>query len=157
MSEKNKQFIAYITSQYSCPTITSIMKLAYLIDLISVKRNKKQISSFTYKRHLYGPFDQRIYSYIDKLIEEGVLIPLLEYSKDGKEYIIYKYNEDAENISFDKLKEKEKELIDEVLEELQGLGPRVLTEIAYKTSPMKKIGAKIGNNKGIDQILDLSS
>jgi len=76
------------------------------------------------------------------------------FSQTGDEYIIYLFNEKKE-FAFDKLSNNEKDIINEVLEGLRGYGAKALVELAYKTKPMKKIGAKIGNNKGLNQKLDL--
>jgi uncharacterized phage-associated protein len=58
--------------------------------------------------------------------------------------------------SFDKLNTEEKEIINEVIEAFKGYGAKSLTKFTYKTKPMKKLGAKVGNNKGLNQKLDLS-
>ena len=36
-----------------------------------------------------------------------------------------------------------------------GLGAKALTQIAYKTKPMLKLNAKLNNNLGLNEKLDL--
>ena len=157
MNEKTRQFLAYIAKNYMPVTVTSLMKLTYLIDLISVTKKERQISNFTYRRYKYGPFDSKIYNYITELVNERILLEAVEYTPHVEEYIIYKFNEENENIAFNKLIQKEKSTIDEVLESLKGLGAKALSEIAYKTKPMKALGAEPDNDKGLNEILDLSA
>jgi len=157
MRNKTKQYLAYIAKNYVPVTVTSLMKLSYLIDLILVTKKEEQISDFTYKRYRYGPFAPQIYGYLAELIDEEVLLEEVEYTPHAEEYIIYKFNEDSENVDFSELTSKEKKAIDEVLESLEGLGAKALSEIAYKTKPMKALGAEFGNDKGLNVILDLKS
>lgn len=157
MKDKTKQFLSYVGKAHSFVTITSIMKLSYLVDLIAVTEGQKQISDFEYERYLFGPFDRKIYEYINELVEEGIFIEKSDYSPRGDEYIVYEFNNENDNITFEKLNPKENKIMDEVLEELQGLGSRVLSKIAYDTKPMKKIGAELGNDKGLHEPLDLSA
>jgi hypothetical protein len=133
------------------------MKLAYLIDLIAVKKHKAQISMFQYKRYLFGPFDKEIYVYLSDLVNEKILKEKPAFAPSGDEYIIYEFIDSAEGVKFNKLKSNEISLIDSVLNELQGLGAKSLSQIAYATGPMKKLGATIGNRKGLNKALDLSA
>jgi len=157
ISEKTKQLLAYISKNYIPPaTVTSLMKLSYLIDLIATSKTGKQISNFQYRRYKYGPFDQTIYTYLNVLTKENVLIEDIGHTNYAEEYILYQFNE-KKHTNFDKLTNKEKLQIDSVLENLHGLGPKALSEISYKTKPMRALGAKIDNNKGINQPLDLKA
>ena len=40
--------------------------------------------------------------------------------------------------------ESDKSIAEKVLEDLKGYGAKILTDIAYKTAPMKKISAEPG-------------
>lgn len=155
MKTKTKQTLTYIIQNYPDVSITSLMKLSYIVDLVSIKKNRNQISGFEYKRYKYGPFNDKIYQYLTELKIEGFIIEDVAYTQTGDEYIIYKPNERKE-LSFDKLKDEERIIIDEVIEALKGYGAKALVEFTYRTNPMKKLGAKIGNNKGLNQKLDLS-
>jgi uncharacterized phage-associated protein len=132
------------------------MKLSYIVDLVSINKGKRQISCFKYRRYKYGPFDDKIYQYLTELRMKNVINGDVAYSPMGDEYITYFFNE-KEEFSFDKLSKKEKEIIDEVLEIVKGYGAKALVELSYNTKPMKKIGAKVGNNKGLNQKLDLTA
>ncbi len=152
--KKTKQLLAYLVQNDPNISITSLMKLSYIVDLISIKKSGKQISNFEYKRYKYGPFDNKIYGYLKDLIEENVIKEDVAFAQTGDEFIIYAFNE-QEDFSFDKLSTEEKQIIDEVIESVKGYGAKALVDLAYKTKPMKKIGAKIGNSKGLNEKLDL--
>ncbi len=156
MNEKTKQFITYLAKDYIPATVTSLMKLAYLIDLISVTKKEGQISNFIYRRYNYGPFDKDIYNYILELVDEKILLEGIQYTPQADEYIVYRFNEDDEKSSFNKLSMKEKKTIDGVLESLKGYGAKALSEITYKTKPLMAIGAKPDNNTGLNKVLDLN-
>jgi len=153
--EKTKALLAYIVKQHTKASITVLMKLSYLIDLINVKNRGCKLSRFNYVRYLYGPYDSNIAGVIDELTSEKVIIPNIEYTYTGEEYVIYSYNEDAE-FDFSPLSQEDIGVINQVLEQLKGYGAKTLTEIAYKTKPMKKIGAELDNANGIGETLDLS-
>jgi uncharacterized phage-associated protein len=118
------------------------------------KRNNK-ISDFDYKRYKYGPFDDKIYRHLTVLRVKDFITEDVAYTWGEDDYIIYKVNNKKE-FSFDKLNTEEKEIINEVIEAFKGYGAKSLTKFTYKTKPMKKLGAKVGNNKGLNQKLDLS-
>jgi uncharacterized phage-associated protein len=157
MNKKTEQFLVYVTKEYPDVTITSLMKLAYLVDLVAIAHQLKQLSNFEYIRYKFGPFNKKIYDYIRKFITENTFIEKVDHSPRGDEYIIYEFNEEEDDICFDKLNQKEMAVIDEVLEKLRGLGAKALTEITYKTKPMLKLGAKPDNDVGLNEILDLSA
>lgn len=157
MVEKTKQFLAYIAKNYIPATVTSLMKLAYLIDLVSVTKKEGQISNFTYRRYKYGPFDSKIYDYLTELVNQKVLKEETEYTPTAEEYIKYKFNEEIEDIKFDNLNKKEMDSINEVLESLKGYGAKTLTEITYKTKPMLVLGATLGGEENLNTILDLKT
>lgn len=154
---KTKQLLAYIAKESGHTTITSIMKLSYLIDLFSINKNKKQISNFQYKRYLYGPFDKGIYIYMNEFISDKIIKEKPSFTPGGDEYIIYEFVGHDREIKYDLLSKGELSLIDSVLTELQGLGARSLSEITYKTKPMKQLGATINNRKGINKTIDLNT
>ena len=153
---KTAQLLTYIVKHYGYSTVTSFMKLAYLIDLISVEKIKKQISSFTYKRYLFGPFDKIIYVYLSELVGQDILREKPSISPMGDEYIIYEYMGNDKKVKFDLLNRTELSLMDSVLNELQGLGAKALSQVAYATEPMKKLGATMNNRKGLNKTIDLN-
>ena len=156
MTEKTRQLILYLLKNHPGSSITNLMKLAYLTDLISVKRNKKQISNFEYKRHYYGPFDKRIYQYVEGLTEAGIVGAKSDFGITGEEFSVFSINPEKEKeISFDKLESEEIDILDELLGSVRGYGAKLLTEIAYQTKPMKKLGATIGGTEKLGETLDL--
>ncbi len=153
---KTKQLLAYLSSKHINASLTVLMKLAYLVDLISYKKNKKQISDFRYIRFYYGPYDSAINEYIEELLKEGIICAQPEYTYSGSEYIIYHFNTDK-GFSFDALEIPEIELIDGVLEGLKGYGAKTLTDIAYKTAPLVKLKATQGGKEHLGELLDLGA
>lgn len=156
MNEKNKHFLLYFIKNNPKSSITSLMKLAYLSDLISMKRNSRQISGFEYRRHYYGPFDKKIYTYIENLTDEGLVRAESDYGLTGEEFSIFSIKPEKESdITFEKLKGDDKAIIDELLTSVRGYGAKMLTEIAYKTRPMKFLKATIGGSEHLGEKLNL--
>jgi uncharacterized phage-associated protein len=88
------------------------------------------------------------------LLIQGVIKEEHDYTPMGQEFITYKYTDNAE-MSIDKISAKEKEVINEVVDSLRGYGARALVDVSYNTKPMKKLGAKQDNEKGMNEPLDL--
>ena len=156
MHKKNEQLLAYIIKNRPGTSVTSLMKLSYLVDLVSIKKGQHQISDFKYRRYYYGPFDNKIYNAIEGLVENNVIEGQPDYSFNGDEYIIYSFTGE-ENTSFDLITDDEEDIILEVLESIKGYGAKTLMEITYKTKPMIEIGATIGGREHLNEILDLES
>lgn len=153
---KSLQVLSYIIKHHPDVSITSLMKLSYLIDLVSIKKRKIKISDFKYIRYNYGPFDKKIYNYIEILVNNRVIKEDANFSSTGDEFVIYNVNK-RKKINFDKISDDEKEIIDGVLESLEGYGIKALTELTYRTRPMKKIGADFKNRTGLNKVLDLNA
>jgi hypothetical protein len=152
---KTKQFLTYIINGHEPASVTELMKLSYLIDLVSVKRIGLKISDFCYRRYNYGPFDDKIYSYLSELSTEGVLLSRLEYTPRGDEYVVYSIDEKNKTV-FDELNDMDTKIADEILEKVRGYGAKTLTEIAYKTKPMERLGATLGGAENLNVELDLN-
>ena len=155
MAKKTNQLLAYIISKHPHISVTSLMKLSYLIDLVHIKKTNKKISDFQYARYKYGPFDHKIYNFLKELVDAQIIIEDADFTPFGDEYVIYQFNDKNQEKIFDELSEPEKETIDEVVSSLNGLGAKALVELAYRTKPMKKIGATIGGDENLNVILDL--
>lgn len=156
MNEKTRQLLLYLLKNNPKSSITSLMKLAYLADLISVKRQKRQISNFEYRRHYYGPFDKKIYQYIEDLTENKFVKAGSDFGSTGEEFGVFSINpEKGEEVAFDKLGIKEIEILDALLGSVRGYGARMLTEIAYQTKPMQKLKATIGGSESFGKKLNL--
>ncbi len=155
MNEKTRQLILYLIKNNPRVSLTSIMKLAYLADLISVKRLKSKISNFEYRRHHFGPFDKKIYSYLEDLSGKELIISETDYGATREEFNVFSINPKNAEMEFKKLNDKEKKVIDELLNSVRGYGAKVLTEIAYKTKPMKALKATLGGLEHLGERLNL--
>lgn len=153
---KNQQLLAYLSEKHPGATITVLIKLAYFVDLVAVKKKGEPISNFKYVRYFYGPFDKTIYADVEVLIEQKLLKPELNYTSSGDEYMVYRPL-DIDSDSLINLSSDEKELIDGVLESVKGYGAKTLTEMAYKTKPMTALSATLGGDEALDQVLNLSA
>jgi uncharacterized phage-associated protein len=154
--KKTKQLLAYLIQNNPSISITALMKFTYICDLVAIQKYNKQISNFEYVRYKYGPFDQHIYNHIEQLRKDGVLLEEPAYTPMGDEYITYKINDET-GCCIDKLTKEEIQIADEVLESLKGYGAKALVDLAYKTKPMVKIGAKQDNDAGLNEHLDLKA
>lgn len=152
---KDEQLLAYISKYHPRATVTVFMKLCYLIDLISFQKKGVGISSFQYIRYKYGPFDKKIYDKLEKLRDDDLIVEDSFFTSGGEEVPYYSFNDET-SLSLDKIKPEEKALIDEVLEMLKGYGAKTLTEICYKTKPMRALKATLGGTEGINKKLDLA-
>lgn len=151
---KTKELLAYLIQHYTSVSITGLMKLAYISDLVSIQKNKDPISDFEYIRYKYGPFDNKIYTYIQELLYDQIILEEPAYTQQGDEYIIYKFNE-LSSYLFTELNDKEKIVANEVVNSLRGYGAKSLVDLAYRTKPMIAIGAKQGNEEGLNEKLNL--
>ena len=154
MDDKTTWVIAYIMSKTCDITKTALMKLCYFVDLVSTKERGEQITEFEYIGYRYGPFDNKIYSMIDALEYNDVIIAKVEYFGPN-EHVIYNYNNDQNKISFDLIDEGDKDIIDMVIKQLSGYGAKALSEIAYKTKPMLAIDAVPGGEKHLNRKINL--
>lgn len=154
MTTKNLQIIGYLAKKHPHASVTVLIKLCYLADLVSIKKGGKKISTFEYIRYFYGPFDQTIYNDLDTLLSLDVLKATPEYKGDT-ETIIYSFNEEK-ILDVSKLDNDELVTLDEVLETLDGYGAKALTEVAYSTAPMQALGATLGGRENLHTKLDLS-
>ena len=151
---KTKQLLAYLVQEHSSPSVTVLMKLSYLIDLVSVKKEQEQVTDFEYKRYHYGPFDQSIYTLLSELETEGVVKAESQYTPGGEEFVRYTFARE-DDLVLDQLTDKDCEIANQVLDQVSGYGAKALTEIAYQTAPMKKLGATLGGNEHLNEKLDL--
>ena len=156
MISKNTKLLTYLIKNHEKSSVTSLMKLCYLVDLVSIQEGQSQISDFEYERYHYGPFDTKIYSELQELIDTGAVRPEQEYTSNAEEYVIYTIN-DAEKIDFSSLTDKDEEMIEVILEHVKGYGAKTLTEITYRTKPMLKLGATIGGTENLNEPLDLKA
>ncbi len=156
MLNKTQQLLSYIIQHHAKASVTVLMKISYLIDLVSLKKENQQITHYAYMRYTYGPFDNQIYSDIEALAQANIISPKPDYVPSGEEYITYSINEGA-IFDFSELTPQDRAIADEVLESVKGYGARTLTEIAYKTKPMTELGATLGGSEHIGETLNLDA
>lgn len=156
MEKKNLQLLAFLAKEHSEASVTVLIKLCYLADLISIKRYGNKISSFEYVRYYFGPFDPEIYEDLELLVKEKILTAEPEYTKKGAEAIIYHFNESKE-LDTSKLGDEDKIVLNELLESVRGYGAKALTDIAYNTKPMKAFGATLGGSEHMGELLNLQT
>lgn len=152
---KTKQLLAYLIDKHTVATITSLVKLCYLSDLVHFKENKKQISSLNYIRWHYGPYDPLVSEYLLSLVTDGTIESEVAFTNDGNEY--YKYLLKDKGYNYSLLEEKEIETINSVLNSLAGYGANALIKVAYGTKPMKALGATINGTEHLGDKLNLSA
>jgi uncharacterized phage-associated protein len=153
MKNKTEQLLAYLLTKHPDLSITSLMKLAYLVDLVNIKKNNNQISNFGYVRYKHGPFDSNIYDSLDDLLKNHIISEKPQCTSFG-EFITY-HVDNKDELCFNQLTDSEKATIDEVVDSVQGFGAKALVELAYRTKPMKKVGATIGGEEGLNTSLDM--
>ena len=153
---KTRKLIEYIVQSNDSLTVTSIIKLCYLIDLACFREFKSQVTDFKYIRWNYGPFDRTVYSVLEELEKGGTIESETVYNGQS-EYVVFKSRAEVRGHDLDtSFTVKEKSVINGVLSDLQGYGSKLLTEIAYKTGPMQALGATRGGPEGMGEQLDLS-
>jgi uncharacterized phage-associated protein len=150
-----QKLVAYFSKMHRKPSVTVLMKLCYLTDLTAIKGSDNQITDLKYRRYTFGPFDEKIYIELEELVSKHILATKTEYTPYGNELITYDYDK-PEEFDLD-LPETEKKYADEVLEALGAYGAKALTEVAYKTKPMIKIGATLGGTEHLNEELDLKA
>lgn len=156
LDDKTKEVLIYIAKNHkNYTTVTSFMKLAYFCDLISMKRNKSQITDFKYKRWKHGPFDAKIYCYLEDLLSSDTLVEDSGFTPYGDEFTKILFNE-KKNFKTSFVSSEEKKIIDTVLNEFEGYSAKTLTDVAYKTSPMVALKAKQGGVENLNKELDLT-
>ena len=95
LDQKTAQLLVYLVKNKTRCSVTSLMKLVYLVDLISLKKLGHKVSDFEYKRYNFGPFSEKIYNYLEKLnVEQEIIKTDFDYAFDGSEYVIYKFNKE---------------------------------------------------------------
>jgi len=155
LNAKTKELVEYLIAKHHVSTVTSLIKLCYLSDLVSVKERSTKISSFEYVRWYYGPYDKAINDYLYELVKDGEIKSEIDYTPDGQEYVKYKCTEEVSQV--DHLTDDDLGHVNAVLESLKGFGAKALTEVAYKTKPMKQLNATLGGREHLGEKLDLSA
>lgn len=142
--------LEYIVRKHSFGTITILVKICYLFDLIWTRENGAQYTDLSYIRYFYGPYDKKIEDYVGELERKGKIESVHKFSENG-EYVVYKGVGDIESSLPAEVEKTLAALIDEV----QGYGPKTLAMLTYKTAPMVKLGATFGGKENLGKPLNL--
>jgi len=153
MNKKTQEVILYVLKERIGATITEIVKICYLIDLVMTKKSGDQITNLKYYRYSFGPFDKKIYSSLEEMISNESIRQEVKF-KPGGEVVFYTVNKELSDLK--ELNQSELDVINGLLETLSGYGPRALTEMTYNTGPMKALKATLGGKEGWKQELALS-
>ncbi|MCX5807759.1 MAG: DUF4065 domain-containing protein, partial [Proteobacteria bacterium] len=74
LKNKTQQLLAYIIKNRSNTSITELIKLSYIIDLVSIGKRHDRIFDFKYIRYNYGPFDKKLYDYIKHFVDNKIIL-----------------------------------------------------------------------------------
>ena len=157
---KRLEVLKFILKRHAEPTVTSLMKIAYLADLLSLRqKNGVRLTNYNYIRYYYGPFDKTIYHDLEALVKEGLVKPIARWSGrgDGDEYYVFEPSTKLSDSDETSLKAPEIKLLTQLLDDIRGYGAKTLTEAAYKTRPMTKLHATLGGQEHLFQPLDLNA
>ena len=105
---KTLQVLKYIIKNHPNVSVTSLMKLSYLIDLVAIDKDKNKISDFQYIRYNYGPFDKKIYKYLESLVDDNIIREGANISSTGDEFVTYNINKKMTSllIKYPRMKKK---------------------------------------------------
>ena len=140
-----------------------LVKLCYLLDALYFDSHQVQLSDLKYRLYTFGPFDAGIFARMDNIVLLGLLRSVTSYTRNGWESLTYVFND--ENLAHD-IEFREKHLPDISIGELIFLrktlynllfyNDRDYTRMAYNTKPIKALGAKPGEKRGVGEILNFT-
>ncbi len=152
-TERTKSIIKYLVFSMNLPTVTSITKMLYLIDLASVSSTGNKTTSLRFVRYYYGPYDKNIKKMLDEMTSANEIEADVKYLSNGEPFIAYR----SPSSNIDCTYEGENaQIVSDLVNSLGNLSPKSLTEIAYKTKPMTRLGATLGGNEHLNEVLNLS-
>ena len=128
-----ENIISYIASKVDNLTITSLNKYLWFIDMLSFNKRAISITGLTYQKQQYGP------TIMDGLYEEISLLDDLYERKD-----IETTNGNITNIlskgnfNLSLINEKEKEIIDTIIETLKNKKVNEISTLSHKEEGWKK-------------------
>ena len=152
-ADRTKGIIKYLVFSMNLPTITSITKMLYLIDLASVSSTGHKTTNLNFVRYYYGPYDKNIKTILDELTASNEIEADVKYLSNGEPFIAYKSPSNVTDCDYDG---ENAQIVQDLVNSLGNLSPKTLTELAYKTKPMTKLGATLGGNEHLNEVLDLS-
>lgn len=159
LNKKTRSFILFLIDKMAIPTKTGIIKMCYLCDLAAVKSGMPQITDFKYVRYYYGPFDRRIEDYLLDLIAKKDIKSESEFTSGGGEFEKFSLpkHKKVQNDFDDVLSDDEARIVNPILDSLGSLNAKMLTEIAYRTNPMKELNATLGGTENLSKPLNLAA
>ena len=130
---------------YKHATVQNLARLSFLTDCIFFDKTHQRISGFSYRLYIFGPFDESIFACLENLINAGLIRSYLNYTRTGLEYVSYVYNDRISDLKFKAeylptISIVEFHLMREILYELMNYGDRRLTEMVYKSKPIRSQG-----------------
>jgi len=136
--EKISEIIAYIISLMGGKAYskTQIVKLLYLIDVVSSRRTKRPLTGISYRSYYYGPYSNDIEDALRMLLEQGYMMGDKRITGDGKPYYVYTLNAIPH---FNQLNASERSLISECVKPLLKLSLDQLLDMAYKTKEFESV------------------
>ena len=156
---KTQQFIALIFKLYKHCTVQNLLKLAYLSDYLYFEKTGIQLSGFTYRLYSFGPFDESVFSHLEELIAKGLIRAHLNYTRNGLEYVSYVFNDSVTDLKFKAEFMPDFSLLEftlarEILYEFFYYNEKELTEMVYKSKPVRSLGvASPGEPHGPGRLL----
>lgn len=157
INNKTGDLLRYLIKRHPNPTVTVLMKLCYLVDLVALKNSDNKVSDFRYIRYKFGPFDKSIYTYLESLAENHSVSQEQGFANEtANDFIVYIPGQSAKD-EYPLLSAVDVSAADKVLDEVSGYGAKALTDIAYKTKPMLAIGATRGGDEGLYAELNLKA
>lgn len=136
MNDKLCSLVYYFIKRNPNLNRTELVKLSYLTDYNFYKYFNKDITGTIYKYHNHGPFSKTVYDCIDKLKEDNTIKENKNISfSNQRKYFSYEIKEEFNMGKY--LNKQELEILDFVVLEYGNLGYEKLTDISYKTEPMK--------------------
>lgn len=143
---KTQQFIALILNLYKHCTVLNLMKLSYLSDYLYFEKSGQELSGFIYKLYSFGPFDESVYLHLEELIAKQLIRSHLNYTRNGLEYVIYVFNDSVTDLKFKTefmthFTVLEFCILRDILYEFFNYDEKRLTEMIYKSRPVRALGA----------------
>lgn len=132
--------VRYASEQEFLITRTKLMKLLYLADLRAVDKGQMVRSEANWVWHNYGPFDQALLTVEDDLVSARKIERTELTTHVGSSY---KKLEAIGGVEYEALEGQSEwnckffEILHEVIDDYGALSAKQLTQLAYRTPPMK--------------------
>lgn len=117
-------------------TPTKLVKLIYLVDRKAKLDIGESITGLTYKRYVYGPYNEDIIDTLDSLTEQRIIDKKVFVSKRGNSKIYnYDFNKD---VNLSSISEDEEDIIKEIITDYADKRTREIVDIVYKLEEVQK-------------------